>query len=403
MPVGKVVKADLADDQNQAGFGSRAPRWAIAYKLPAVEEITKLIAVEWNVGRTGIIAPRAELKPVEIDGSVVTYATLHNAADITRRGLRLGDSVTVYKAGNIIPRVQAPLVHLRTGAEQPIVFPQVCPNCGDAIDTSQERWRCVRGRACRALASITYAAGRDQLDIETLAASRIQQLLDAGFITDFADLFTVTREQLLTLERMGATSADKLLAAIETAKTRPLSRVFCALGVRGTGRSMSRRIARHFGSMEAILAADADAVQAVDGMGVEKAKLMLEELAELRPLIGKLIAAGVNMTEPGAVAAPADPVADGEGSGEAPAAELPLAGMAVVATGAMTGPLEALSRNQVNELIERAGGKASSSVSAKTSLLVAGEKAGSKRAKAEGLGVRIVTCEEFADLVAGFL
>ncbi|GGK76235.1 DNA ligase 2 [Planomonospora parontospora subsp. parontospora] len=400
---GIVVKADLADDQNQAGFGSRAPRWAIAYKLPAVEKITKLIAVEWNVGRTGIIAPRAELKPVEIDGSVVTYATLHNAADITRRGLMLGDSVTVYKAGDIIPRVQAPLVHLRTGTEQPIAFPQVCPNCGDAIDSSQERWRCVRGRACRALASITYAAGRDQLDIETLAASRIQQLLDAGFITDFADLFTVTREQLLTLERMGATSADKLLAAIETAKTRPLNRVFCALGVRGTGRSMSRRIARHFGSMEAILDADADAVQAVDGMGVEKAKLMLEELAELRPLIGKLIAAGVSMTEPGAVAAPADPAAGGEGTGEAPAAGLPLAGMAVVATGAMTGPLEALSRNQVNELIERAGGKASSSVSAKTSLLVAGEKAGSKRAKAEGLGVRIVTCEEFADLVAGFL
>ncbi|MBG0817835.1 NAD-dependent DNA ligase LigA [Planomonospora sp. ID82291] len=397
---GIVVKADLADDQARAGFGSRAPRWAIAYKLPAVEKITKLIAVEWNVGRTGIIAPRAELKPVEIDGSVITYATLHNAADITRRGLMLGDHVTVYKAGDIIPRVEAPVVHLRTGDEQPIAFPEVCPNCGAAIDTGQERWRCVRGRACRALASITYAAGRDQLDIETLATSRIQQLLDAGFITDFADLFTVTREQLLTLERMGATSADKLLAAVEAARSRSLSRVFCALGVRGTGRSMSRRIARRFGTMEAILAATAEDLRAVDGIGPEKAPVVVEELAELRPLIDKLVAAGVNMTEPGVVPATASGTADGAAAG--PVAEPPLAGMSVVATGTMTGPLAELSRNQVNELIERAGGKASSSVSARTGLLVAGEKAGSKRAKADDLGVRIVTCEEFAALVADF-
>ncbi|GGS98731.1 DNA ligase 2 [Planobispora rosea] len=401
---GVVIKADLADDQEQAGFSSRAPRWAIAYKLPPVEKITKLVGVEWNVGRTGIIAPRAILEPVEIDGSVVTYATLHNAADIARRGLMLGDSVTVYKAGDIIPRIEAPVVHLRTGDEQPISVPQACPHCGDGIDASQERWRCVRGRTCRALASIVYAAGRDQLDIETLAASRIQQLLDAGFIADFADLFFLKREQVLSLERMGEASTGKLLAAIETARTRPLSRVFCALGVRGTGRSMSRRIARHFGSMAAILAADAEAIQAVEGMGTEKAKLMIEELAELRPLIDKLIAAGVNMTEPGASAtAAAGTSTDGADDTTAAAAGLPLAGMSVVATGAMSGPLAELSRNQVNELIERAGGKASGSVSAKTALLVAGEKAGSKRTKAEDLGVRIVTCEEFAEMVAAFL
>ncbi|GIH94154.1 NAD-dependent DNA ligase LigA [Planobispora siamensis] len=403
---GIVIKADLADDQAAAGFGSRAPRWAIAYKLPATEKITKLIGVEWNVGRTGIIAPRAILEPVELDGSVVTYATLHNAADIARRGLMLGDSVTVYKAGDIIPRVEAPVVHLRTGDEQPISVPRVCPNCGDGIDTSQERWRCVRGRECRALASIVYAAGRDQLDIETLAESRIVQLLEAGFIADFADLFSLKREQVLGLERMGATSTDKLLAAIEVARTRPLSRVFCALGVRGTGRSMSRRIARHFATMEAILAAGAEDLQAVEGIGPEKAPVVVAELAELRPLIDKLIAAGVNMTEPGATpggaATTAADGADGADDGTE-AAELPLAGMSVVATGAMTGPLADLSRNQVNELIERAGGKASSSVSAKTALLVAGEKAGSKRTKAEDLGVKIVTPEEFAEMVAAFL
>ncbi|MET9244102.1 NAD-dependent DNA ligase LigA [Nonomuraea sp. NPDC003709] len=395
---GIVIKCDLAADQAEAGFSSRAPRWAIAYKLPATEKITKLLAVEWNTGRTGIIAPRAVLEPVELDGSIVTYATLHNPADIARRGLMLGDSVTVYKAGDVIPRVEAPVVHLRTGEEQPIEIPAACPSCGDAIDNSQERWRCVRGRQCRAIASIVYAAGRDQLDIEGLAENRIKQMLDAGLIADFADLFFLTREQLLGLERMGETSTDNLLAAFDRAKGQPLSRVFCALGVRGTGRSMSRRIARHFGSMQAIRAADAEAIQQVDGIGPEKAPVVVAELIELAPLIDKLVKAGVSMTEPGWTppAEPGDADADG-------ASELPLTGMSVVVTGAMSGALEALSRNQMNELIERAGGKASSSVSAKTSLLVAGDKAGSKRAKAESLGVRIVDPEEFATQVSAFL
>ncbi|MEV4079303.1 NAD-dependent DNA ligase LigA, partial [Nonomuraea fuscirosea] len=392
---GIVIKCDLATDQAEAGFSSRAPRWAIAYKLPATEKITKLLRVEWNTGRTGIIAPRAVLEPVELDGSTVTYATLHNVADITRRGLMLGDSVTVYKAGDVIPRVEAPVVHLRTGDEQPIAIPQVCPSCGDAIDTSQERWRCVRGRGCRAIASITYAVGRDTLDIEGLAENRIQQMLDTGLIADFADLFFLTKEQLLGLERMGETSSDNLIAAIEQAKSRPLSRVFAALGVRGTGRSMSRRVARHFATMDAIRAADAEAIQQVEGMGPEKAPVVVDELIELAPLIDKLVRAGVNMTEPGATPPSAEP--------QEPSADLPLVSMSVVVTGTMTGPLAQLSRNEVNELIERAGGKASSSVSAKTSLLVAGEKAGSKRTKAESLGVRIVSPEEFAEQVNAFL
>ncbi|MEU6713597.1 NAD-dependent DNA ligase LigA [Nonomuraea sp. NPDC046802] len=396
---GIVIKCDLAADQAQAGFSSRAPRWAIAYKLPAVEVITKLVGVEWNTGRTGIIAPRAVLEPVYIDGSKVTYATLHNVADITRRGLMLGDSVTVYKAGDVIPRVEAPVVHMRTGAEEPIEIPQACPSCGDAIDKSQERWRCVRGRACRAIASIVYAAGRDQLDIEGLAESRIKQMLDAGLITDFADLFFLTREQLLGLERMGETSTDNLLAAFERAKGQPLSRVFCALGIRGTGRSMSRRIARHFATMDAIRAADAEEIEQVEGMGPEKAPVVVAELIEVAPLVDKLIKAGVNMTEPGAV----PPSAAAAAKEAATEVDLPLAAMSVVVTGAMTGPLAELSRNEMNELIERAGGRASSSVSAKTSMLVAGEKAGSKRAKAESLGVRIVSPEEFADQISAFL
>ncbi|WP_097985079.1 NAD-dependent DNA ligase LigA [Streptomyces sp. f150] len=408
---GIVIKADLAADQREAGSGTRAPRWAIAYKLPAVEKITRLLSVEWNVGRTGIIAPRAVLEPVVIDGSTVGYATLHNPADITRRDLRLGDQVMVYKAGDIIPRIEAPVVHLRTGDETPIDFPENCPQCGSDIDTSEQRWRCTRGRNCRLVASVSYAAGRDQLDIEGLGATRVVQLVDAGLVADFADLFTLEREQLLALDRMGETSTDNLLAAIETARTRPLSRVFCALGVRGTGRSMSRRIARYFATMDRIVAADVETLQRVDGIGKEKAAAVVAELVELAPLIDKLVAAGVSMTEPGATPPP-EPGTEEEAAAGAGAeavgdagtgSTLPLAGMTVVVTGAMSGALEKLSRNQMNELIERAGGKSSSSVSQRTSLLVAGDKAGSKRTKAEDLGIRIAVPEEFAELVGAFL
>ncbi|XRQ14665.1 NAD-dependent DNA ligase LigA [Actinomadura welshii] len=422
---GIVVKADAAADQADAGLSSRAPRWAVAYKLPAAEKITRLLDVEWNVGRTGVIAPRAVLEPVELDGSTVAYATLHNAADIARRGLKIGDHVTVYKAGDVIPRVEAPVVHLRTGEEREIAVPSACPRCGDGIDASQQRWRCVRGRSCHAVASVRYAAGRDQLDIEGLGENRIDQLVDAGLITDFADLFVLTREQVLALDRMGETSTAALLAAIEAAKAKPLNKVFCALGVRGTGRSMSRRIARHFATMDAIRAADAEAFQEVEGVGPERAAVLVAEIAELAPLIDKLVAAGVTMTEPGTTgpattgsaatgsattgsattgsATTGAPATNPEGQEADGGTDLPLAGMSVVATGAMSGPLGGLSRNQVNELIERAGGRASSSVSARTSLLVAGDKAGSKRAKAEKLGVEIATPEEFAARVAAFL
>ncbi len=400
---GIVVKADLAADRRAAGSGSRAPRWAVAYKLPAVEKITRLLEVEWNVGRTGIIAPRAVLEPVVIDGSTITYATLHNPADITRRDLRLGDHVMVHRAGDVIPRVEAPVAHLRTGEERPIEFPGHCPRCGSDIDTGEERWRCAQGRNCHLVASLAYAAGRDQLDIEGLGTTRVVQLVDAGLVADLADLFALRRDQLLALERMGETSTDNLLAAIERAKAQPLSRVLCALGVRGTGRSMSRRIARHFATMDHIRAADTDAMQQVEGIGAEKAPSIVAELAELAPLIDKLAAAGVTMTEPGAVPPAAEAAPDGRSGAGAPAEDGPLAGMTVVVTGAMTGSLEKLSRNEMNELVERAGGRSSSSVSRRTTLVVAGEGAGAKRAKAEQLGIRLAAPDEFAALVAGLL
>ncbi|MBB5926657.1 NAD-dependent DNA ligase LigA [Streptomyces echinatus] len=401
---GIVIKADLAADQEAAGSGSRAPRWAIAYKLPAVEKITRLLEVEWNVGRTGIIAPRAVLEPVVIDGSTITYATLHNPADITRRGLLLGDHVMVLRAGDVIPRIEAPVAHLRTGDERPIAFPEHCPRCGSGIDTSEERWRCAQGRNCHLVASLAYAAGRDQLDIEGLGRTRIVQLVDAGLVTDLADLFTLRREQLLGLDRMGETSTDNLLAAIDKARRQPLARVLCALGIRGTGRSMSRRIARHFATMDQVRTADAEAMQRVEGIGAEKAPSIVAELAELAPLIDKLATAGINMTEPGATPpSPAETDAGAEGVADAQTDAGPLAGMTVVVTGAMTGNLERLTRNEMNELIERAGGRSSSSVSKKTTLVVAGDGAGSKRAKAEQLGVRLIGPDEFATLVAHLL
>ncbi|WP_331733740.1 NAD-dependent DNA ligase LigA (plasmid) [Embleya sp. NBC_00888] len=399
---GVVIKADSAADQADAGNGTRAPRWAIAYKLAAVHKITRLVGVDWAVGRTGVIAPRAILDPIEIDGSTVGFATLHNPADIERRGLMIGDQVSVYKAGDIIPRVEAPLVHVRTGDETPIEFPAVCPQCGGGIDTSEQRWRCVQGRACGLHAGILYAVGRDQLDIEGIGGRLVTQLVDTGAVADVADLFTLTREQLLTLERMGDKSADKLLAGIEQARTRPLSRVLCALGIRGTGRSMSRRIARHFATMDAIRAADVVEMAQVEGIGDGKGPVIVAELVDLAEVLDKLVAAGVNTTEPGVTpgASTAPDAADDPAAGQGP---LPLAGQAVVVTGAMTGVLEALSRNEMNELIERAGGRAASSVSAKTTLVVAGDKAGSKRAKAETLNIKIITPEEFATLVAPVL
>ncbi len=397
---GAVIKADSPADQTRAGTGSRTPHWATAFKFPAAQKITVLRAVEWSVGRTGVIAPRAVLDPVDVAGTTITYATLHNPADITRRGLMLGDHVIVYRAGEVIPRVEGAVTGLRTGTEQAIAFPEVCPRCGADIDRSQERWRCERGRACGRTEAIRYAVARDALDIDGLGEKIIVQLVDKGLIEDFADLFTLTRDQLLTLDRMGDKSADNLMAAIAAARTKPLNRVFCALGVLGTGRSMSLRIAAHFGSLQAVRDADADALEQVDGIGNEKATVIVAELADLAPLVDKLVAAGVNLDQPGFV--PPAPT-DADVTAQPTGSELPLAGMTVVVTGAMTGPLAGHSRTEMTELITRAGGRSSSSVSARTHLLVAGENAGSKLDKARALEIETITPEELAERLAGHL
>ncbi|MFE1272764.1 NAD-dependent DNA ligase LigA [Streptomyces sp. NPDC058758] len=402
---GVVVKANSAAEQAEAGLGSRFPYWAIAYKLSAVERQTVLREVVWEVGRTGVLAPTALLDPVEIDGSTVSRATLHNPADIARRGLHLGDTVTVYKAGDIIPRVQAPVVELRPDGAVPVPLPATCPNCDGEIDKSQERWRCAKGAGCALAPLIAYAAGRDVLDVDGLGKTYIKALIDAGLVTDVADLFTLTEEQL-AVAAGSARRGAKLAEQFELARSRPLSRVFCALGIRGTGRRMSRRLAAHFGTMEAIRAASAEDLLAVEGIGPEKAPVVVAELAALAPVVDKLIAAGVNMTEPEAPSGPAVKAGADGADGGAPGPG-PLAGRTVVVTGRMTGRLDGYGRSQMNELIERAGGRAGSGVTAKTSYLVSAPSAtgkpSSKAVAAEKLGVEVLTPEAFADLVADYL
>ncbi|MFB7032571.1 NAD-dependent DNA ligase LigA, partial [Streptomyces sp. NPDC056295] len=354
---GVVVKADSAIEQATAGFGTRFPYWAVAYKLPAVERQTVLQDVFWEVGRTGVLAPTAVLAPVELDGSTVTRATLHNPADILRRDLHIGDTVTVYKAGDIIPRVQAAVVELRPRDAVPVPLPHECPHCGGGIDKSQERWRCAKGTACALAPLIEYAAGRDILDIDGLGRKYVDALIASGDVGDVADLFTLTEEQLTTASGSAKRGA-RLAEQIRLAKARPLSRVFCALGIPGTGRSMSRRIAAHFGTMEAIRAADADTLQDVEGIGPEKAPVVVEQVAALAPVIDKLIAAGVGMTEPRPERAE-------------DAVEGPLSGKTVVVTGRMTGPLDGWGRSEMGALIEKAGGRMGSGVNSRTAFLVA--------------------------------
>ncbi|MFE9424364.1 NAD-dependent DNA ligase LigA [Kitasatospora sp. NPDC006697] len=395
---GIVIKADHPQDQAVAGSGSRAPRWAIAFKLPALEVISTLAAATWTTGRTGNIAPRGEVLPVEIEGVTVQFATLHNPGMIARLGLRIGDRVVVRRAGDVIPQILAPVTSARTGQEKPIELPTVCPGCGGEIDKSQERWRCLKGRACNLAASITYAVQRDVLDIQGIGPKVVAQLVAREAVQDVADLFTLTLGQLTAATGSEKTAA-KILDRLAAAKQQPLARVFCALGVRGTGRSMSRRVADFFGSMTAIQAASAAELRQVEGIGSEKAAWMLAELAELEPVIAKLAAAGVNLGGPQDSA----PAADISGSGQDSGAALPLAGKTVVVTGSMGGRLGLLSRNDMNELIEKAGGRSGSSVSKSTSLVVAGDKAGSKKAKAEQLGIPVIGPDEFAQMVSAYL
>jgi len=396
---GAVIKADHPADRELAGSGTRAPRWGIAYKFPADTRTTTLLRIEVQVGRTGVITPVAVLAPVQVGGVTVTSATLHNFDDLVRRNVRVGDTVFVRRAGDVIPEVTGAKLDERPADSTPYEPPVTCPRCGGEIDRSQKRWRCVQGRACGARESLAYYAARDSMDIEGLGSKIIDLLVGAGLVTDPGDLYALEPSALVTLDRLGEVSARKLVANIQASKTRPLSRVLTGLGVRMTGRSMSRRLARHFGTMEALLAASVADLQQVEGIGPERAVTIAAELVELTPVIEKLAAHGVNMTEPGVVGAAS---ATGGDDADVPTSTaLPLrrpdgTPMTVVVTGSVPG----LTRTEGNEAVERLGGRSSGSVSKRTDLVVVGEGAGSKAEKAEALGVPVLSAERFADLLA---
>lgn len=384
---GAVVKASSMSKRESMGSVSRTPRWAVAFKYAADVSTTVLRDVEIAVGRTGRISLRAVLDPVFVAGTTITYATLHNPKFVEDADFRIGDTVFVYRAGDVIPRVSAVDLGRRPTDSIRWAAPIGCPNCSEAWDKSSLLWRCHTAE-CSTVGRIEYAASRDVLDIEGLSTAMAEQLVEAGLVNDVADLYSLTVDQIAELpvgdgsRTVGQTVSKKIVKEIEASKSQPLARVITSLGIRMTGRTMGRRLAAHFGSMSAFQVASESQLAQVEGVGAEKARVIHSGLASMASVISRLASAGVTMEVE-------------QASGNA-GTSLPLSGKTVVVSGSVPG----LSRNEANEWVERLGGKSSGSVSAKTSVLVAGEGAGSKSAKAAELGVAIMSAEDFAALVA---
>ena len=372
---GGVVKVDSLRLQEELGVvGGREPRWAIARKFaPDIAE-TRLLAIKVNVGRTGALNPYAELEPVEIGGTIVKLATLHNEDLIINKDLREGDWVQVKRAGDVIPQILAPIPDRRTGNEQPWRMPKNCPVCGTPA-TREEGEAAIYcpNIACpgRQLEGLVHFTSRGAMDIRGLSYARIHQLVSEGLVRDPADLYSLTRDQLLELEGYADKGADGLIAAIQTSRSQPLSRLLNALGIRHVGSIAAQLLAQHFGTLDAIATASADEILNVRGIGATIANGVVAYFSDPagRALVEKLRARGVNFAEPRAV------VAGG-----------PLSGKTVV----ITGSLPTLSRTKATAVIEAAGGRVTGSVSKSTSFLVAGEEAGSKLEKAKSLGVDVI-------------
>ncbi len=382
---GIVIKVNDVALQEQLGYTAKSPRWAIAYKFPAEQVQTKLLDIVISVGRTGTLNPNAVLEPVTVAGSVVSRASLHNADLIAAKDIRIGDTVVVQKAGDIIPEVVAPVVALRTGEEQVYAMPTVCPECQTpAVREPQEvAWRCPNA-SCPAVLreGLIHFVSRDAMDIEGLGPAMISALLDADLVHDVADLYALQPDQLLALERVGEKTAGNLLAAIAKSKQNSLERLIFALGIRHVGAKGALGLAQHFGSLEQLLAAGADELQQVPDVGTKMAASIISYFATTanQQLIAKLQAAGVNQrylgTKPDA------------GAGA-------LSGQIFVITGTLPG----VSRDQAKLLIEQHGGQVASAVSKKTNYLLAGEKAGSKLTKAQELGVPVLSWDELLALL----
>ncbi len=381
---GVVVKIDQIALQQALGSTSRAPRWAIAYKYPPEEVTTRLLEIRVNVGRTGRVTPFAVMEPVKVSGSTVDRATLHNADEVRRKGVLVGDMVILRKAGDVIPEVLGPVADLRTGAETEFEFPATCPACGTTLTREEDEvdWRCPNTQGCPAQLRerLFHVAGRGAFDIEVLGYEAVSALLDCGLVADEGDLFALTAEQLETcpffVVKQGALSANatRLLANLAEARTRPLWRILVALSIRHVGPTAARALAAEFGSLAAIEAASADALAAVDGVGPTIATSVHDWFAVdwHRAIVAKWREAGVQLEDAGF-----DP---------SRAAARLLAGVSVV----ITGTLAEFSREEAAEAVRQAGGKVTSSVSKKTDFVVAGENAGSKYDKAVELSVTIL-------------
>ncbi|MCA0376961.1 MAG: NAD-dependent DNA ligase LigA [Gemmatimonadetes bacterium] len=376
---GGVVKVNDIALQDELGVrNDRTPRWAVARKFAPDMAVTRLLRIDVNVGRTGVLTPFAVLDPVDVGGARVTFASLHNADQIAAKDLREGDYVQVVRAGDVIPYVVGPVPERRDGSERPWSLPTHCPRCGTAVvrDGEDVASYCPNV-ACpgRQLEGMVHFAGKDALDIDGLSYARIQQLLEAGYVRDVSDLFTVTVEQLIALERFGQKSAENLVVAIAAAKQQPLSRLLFGLGIRHVGAQAAQLLARHFGSLDALQAATVEQLAAVRGIGEIIAESVAGWFADpaAQALLTRLRAHGLRTDEPNAVRS------DG-----------PLTGATVV----LTGTLPTLSRGDATALVEQAGGRVTSSVSKKTTFLVAGEEAGSKLDKARELGVEVIDEDE---------
>ncbi|MCI2255005.1 NAD-dependent DNA ligase LigA [Domibacillus sp. PGB-M46] len=383
---GIVIKVNSLDQQDELGFTAKSPRWATAFKFPAEEVVTKLVDIELSVGRTGVVTPTAILQPVRVAGTTVSRASLHNEDLIREKDIRIGDMVVVKKAGDIIPEVVSVLADRRTGEEKEFRMPEVCPDCGSELVRLEEEvaLRCINPQCpAQIREGLTHFVSRNAMNIEGLGEKVIAQLYREELIKDVADLYTLQREDLLKLERMGEKSVDNLLSAIEASKNNSLERLLFGLGIRHVGAKAARILAMEFGTMDRLREVTEEELTAIHEIGGKMADAVVTyfQQPEVAELIEKLKAAGVNMSYEGPIR-PA--VAEG-GS--------PFAGKTVV----LTGKLIQLTRNEAKERIEALGGNVTGSVSKKTDLVIAGEEAGSKLEKAEKLSIEVWDEQRFMD------
>ena len=385
---GIVFKINDLDLQQQLGFVARAPRWAIAAKFPAQEEMTVLEGVDFQVGRTGALTPVARLKPVHVAGVMVSNATLHKMDEIERLGVKVGDTVIIRRAGDVIPQVFSVVMDRRPDDASNIVMPLTCPVCDSHVEKIEGEAvaRCSGGLYCGAQRkeAIKHFASRKALDIDGLGDKLVEQLVDAGLINSFDDLFHLQLEDVANLERMAEKSASKLLVALENSKSTTLGRFLYSLGIREVGVTTAQNLADHFGFLQRIQDADEATLLAVSDVGEIVAKHLLSFFSEPhnQTIIEQLIKAGLSWVE-------SEPVSADE------AAELPLAGQVYV----ITGTLSEMGRDDAKSYLQALGAKVTGSVSAKTDCLLAGEKAGSKLTKAEGLGIEVLDEAGFIEML----